>query len=861
MAEPSKQNHHTELQSAHVVSSGSGNVHIIEGSFAPAPNPPVNRCNLPNCHPKFVGRENKIREVMESLASRSWIIAIYGTGGIGKTTLALEVAHLCRESREDYPQIPEFTGYIWTSARDNPNFCLDDVIREILYVLSPFEKSRPLDRSEKINLAIRALSAKPCLLIIDNFETVKDESLYIFLRDRFPIPSKVLITSRHHIQLQEKVVTIGSLEEDEAVELLCHEAERLEIPINGQDIDRLRIIAKKLYGIPEVLRWAMLSVHNGKSLEWVLEKLEEGTADDIFNHILKPSLSSVNQETLRVFRSLSLLPTWTRIETIAAMCPEVAAIEESLGCLVLLCLLEDNHKIVRSERRYQLAPLTRYLASKELADTDDKGASVIKCTLEYYLNEMQTLTSSDEVATALPLEEYANIENIIWIASTLGCSELLKLCIQTAREVGRFDFQKGRTLLDYLTRPVILAKDRDLTLELFKSIDNPYVVGLPAKPPMFFGRKDLLKFTREAFESGPPSVPVIYVLGSRSIGKTSLLFQFRFQPSTSCIYISTDFQTIGEFQTADLFYYLAQKIGDEVRNRGFEIEEPRFENFANMPSQAFESYIEAVRGKLGNMYLVLMIDEFDALFHPTIREQIDIMSLLSCFRRLVQLGKLGMIVTGVTPTHELPSDFASSPFFNIVESKRISFLDRDAAIEMIQKPMDGLLHYDNRMIEILLKLSGCHPSLLQRLCFLIIDYCREKNKLLADMEAVEMAIQQAYEQEYFFSHLMNKLEEMEKSVINAAVSLTETQGDTFTKNQLNEILKRNKTKLKAYQVERSLNYLIEHEILCAVDDQGNFGFSIEIFRRWLAQKIALPCMETRATNPKKSGDQTQKKGE
>ena len=104
-------------------------------------------------------------------------------GGVGKTTLALEAAHLCRERNPEFQNAPDFKGYIWVSACDRLDFGLDDVTEAILHVLTPFEtQSKQLDRGERLSLAIRTLAAEPRLLIIDNFETVKDETLHRFLK-------------------------------------------------------------------------------------------------------------------------------------------------------------------------------------------------------------------------------------------------------------------------------------------------------------------------------------------------------------------------------------------------------------------------------------------------------------------------------------------------------------------------------------------------------------------------------------------------------------------------------------------------------------------------------------------------------
>ena len=61
--------------------------------------------------PYFVGREEEIKSILESLQpnSRTFIIGIEGVGGMGKSTLAIEISYRCIEN-------DLFESVIWISA-------------------------------------------------------------------------------------------------------------------------------------------------------------------------------------------------------------------------------------------------------------------------------------------------------------------------------------------------------------------------------------------------------------------------------------------------------------------------------------------------------------------------------------------------------------------------------------------------------------------------------------------------------------------------------------------------------------------------------------------------------------------------
>ncbi|MDW8227358.1 MAG: hypothetical protein RMJ60_06130 [Anaerolineales bacterium] len=92
--------------------------------------------NLPARYGEFLGRQADMVRVLDGLASRWPLISIEGFGGVGKTTLAIEVARRCLPGPD---AVDHLEAVVWVSAKDHPeqkrwlNEVLDTVARVLDY--------------------------------------------------------------------------------------------------------------------------------------------------------------------------------------------------------------------------------------------------------------------------------------------------------------------------------------------------------------------------------------------------------------------------------------------------------------------------------------------------------------------------------------------------------------------------------------------------------------------------------------------------------------------------------------------------------------------------------------------------------
>ena len=248
--------------------------------------------NLPR-RPYFVGREEEIRTILQSLqpSSRTFIVGIEGIGGVGKSTLATEVSYRCIE--DDL-----FESVIWISAKESiltlhgiePVIPEAKTLSDILITIGTALGNPTIGNlsiQDQIKRAYNLLSRQTTLLVLDNFESLsKNEQRDIldFLR-RSPITLKVAITSRERVS-EGQIIRLQGLSFEESNALLEWDAQQKNIHLTK---DQNRYLVELTGGLPLALLWVQGQIAVlGYSATQVLDRLSLDTDIPIlqycFNH-------------------------------------------------------------------------------------------------------------------------------------------------------------------------------------------------------------------------------------------------------------------------------------------------------------------------------------------------------------------------------------------------------------------------------------------------------------------------------------------------------------------------------------------------------------------------------------------------
>ncbi|NJK67889.1 MAG: ATP-binding protein [Microcoleus sp. CSU_2_2] len=113
----------------------------------------------------FYGRTEELTELRRWIvADKCRLVALFGMGGIGKTSLAVKLG---KQIQNDFDRI------IWRSLDRTPslNIFLTEIIK---FICNEQETNLPPTPSDPISLAIECLNLHRCLLIIDGIEAIME---------------------------------------------------------------------------------------------------------------------------------------------------------------------------------------------------------------------------------------------------------------------------------------------------------------------------------------------------------------------------------------------------------------------------------------------------------------------------------------------------------------------------------------------------------------------------------------------------------------------------------------------------------------------------------------------------------------
>jgi tetratricopeptide (TPR) repeat protein/transcriptional regulator with XRE-family HTH domain len=392
---------------------------------APAPR----RNDLPADLIDFTGREAEYAQV-EGLLRTAGAVAIDGMAGVGKTSLAVHVAHQLAPTYPDGGLYLDLHGFTPGQEPLEPQAALGRLLGA-LDITHP-----PPGADERAALWRSELSRRRALVVLDN--AVDTEQV----RPLLPGAGKsaVLITSRSRLVSLDGVppVSLAPLADGDAAHLFGRAA-----GLTVTEEEAVSQILRQCGGLPLALRMAGARLRHRPG--WTVAVLAERLRDNAsrFDAVFGMSLQQLDADQRRMFRLLGVLPGADF--DAAAAC---ALADMPPGRVdAMLEELVDAHLVQElSPGRYRMHDLIRQYAADIAADEEPLAEAALRRVLNHYLAQAvahdQTLPSPHrrqpspgDPAKAMAWfdTEYVNLIACFDAAVRLGADEVVAELPQAMR--------------------------------------------------------------------------------------------------------------------------------------------------------------------------------------------------------------------------------------------------------------------------------------------------------------------------------------------------------------------------------------------------------------------------------------------
>jgi hypothetical protein len=356
---------------------------------------------------------------------------------------------------------------------------------------------------------------------------------------------------------------------------------------------------------------------------------------------------------------------------------------------------------------------------------------------------------------------------------------------------------------------------------------NPYIAGNPVTgEEMFFGRQDVFNFIRQTL-IGQHRDQVIVLYGQRRTGKTSILYQMHrnIDPRYLCIFV--DLHGLSMESEATFLWELANQIRRVLR-RDFAIELPEVNRnlLQAEPRDYFTNeFLDQALRALGNRHILLMMDEAVRLQEQIQLGRLD-KSIFEYLRHLMQhYERLNFLFSIGSGLEQMEKEYAF--LFNVALYKKISFLERRAAVDLVTEPVKDYYQVEPDAIDRILEVTACHPYYTQLLCHSLFSRWAKhggQSIVVADVDAVlEEVVERGLA---VLKHTWEDSTAEEKAVIAGLAETMGKENHPVSIRAAVEAWLRLGVNIPADEVARAIRSLTARDIIIG-DDEVRFAVDLQ----------------------------------
>lgn len=405
------------------------------------------RHNLPFALTSFIGRDYEIAGIKKILEDKARLITLTGSGGSGKTRLALQVAHQLVDAYRNGVWLIELAP-IANPANVTQTF------------ITTLGMPDPRDGSF-INTINKFLRAKNTLLIVDNCEHLVDEVARLLNEILSHCPHiQVITTTREALNMAGEVrFGVPPLLESESIQLFSDRAKHAlpSFELTDENASRIAHICARLDGIPLAIELAAARM-SALGLDEIASLL-----DDRF-HLLTTgnraalprqqtlfaavdwSFDLLAEEERQLFRALSVFAGGFDLDAARAVLGESVDVLDTITRFVDKSLLTVDRP-TPTESRYRMLETIREYCLSKLRQADEESP-VRERHLHYFLSYAEEgdvkLRGREQRQWIMRLErEHENMRAALTFALENGSARSAEMGLRLTHALNYFWFTRG----------------------------------------------------------------------------------------------------------------------------------------------------------------------------------------------------------------------------------------------------------------------------------------------------------------------------------------------------------------------------------------------------------------------------------
>jgi hypothetical protein len=284
------------------------------------------------------------------------------------------------------------------------------------------------------------------------------------------------------------------------------------------------------------------------------------------------------------------------------------------------------------------------------------------------------------------------------------------------------------------------------------------------------------------------------------------------------------------------------RISEQVRTAlGQEAEGIPIPSFGGDTSNSttFQKFVCDVLEERPSKKLILLFDEYE-LFENKIDAGLLSPDVLNILANLMENNAVFLVFTGSQHLEQRRREYWK--LLGKSQYKLISFLERDDALNLVRKPVEGRARYDDRVVEAIWRLAAGQPFYTQAICQSVVDQLNERRTTQATSEilstVVDGLINNPLPQMIF---LWDGMERDEKLVLALLGEQLVDQDAHAGGDELVRLLRRYPLDLDKAHIETTLEKLFKHEMLLRRDigNEREYAFRMDLWRLWIRRQHSV----------------------